>query len=113
MPSSSPFAGFDLSAYPLAWHLIFISLSGLVAFFTVTRDQDARTHSWYKNGVEIVKTDAGGYDVTTNGSNNIRIGLGYTTYYQGRIYEIMVYNMALSDVGVQQLYEATRMKYGM
>ena len=84
-----------------------------LAFFTVTRDQDARTHSWYKNGVEIVKTDAGGYDVTANGSNNIRIGLGYTTYYQGRIYEIMVYNMALSDVGVQQLYEATRMKYGM
>lgn len=84
-----------------------------LAFFTVTRDQDARTHSWYKNGNEIVKTDAGGYDVTGNGSNNIRIGLGYTTYYQGRIFEILVYNMALSDVAVKQLYEHTRMKYGM
>ena len=57
--------------------------------------------------------NAGGYDATVNGTNNIRIGLGYTTYYQGRIYEIMVYDMALSDLAVKQMYNALRMKYGM
>jgi hypothetical protein len=84
-----------------------------LAFFTVTRDQDADTHHWYKNGELIVTNNAGGYDATVNGTNPIRIGLGYTTYYQGRIYEIMVYDMALSDLAVKQMYNALRMKYGM
>lgn len=85
-----------------------------IAMVTSVRDQDADIHRWYKNGVwDGQDTDAGGYDRTANGSSNILVGLGYTTYYSGRIYEVMVWNRGLSDVAVKQIFEATRSKYGV
>jgi hypothetical protein len=85
-----------------------------LAMITVVRDQDANITRWYKNGVWDGNTsDAGSYKRTANGSSNILIGLGYTNYYVGSIYEVMVYNQGLSDVAVKQIYEATRSKYGV
>lgn len=86
-----------------------------LAFITVVRDQDANITRWYKNGdlYSPANSDAGGYKRTANGTSNILIGLGYTNYYSGRIYEVMVYNQGLSDVAVKQMYEATRSKYGV
>jgi hypothetical protein len=84
-----------------------------LAFVVSLRDQDANYQAWYKNGELASEGTAGGYKATANGTAPILIGLGYTTYYSGRIYEVMVYNQALSDLAVKQLYEATRSKYGV
>lgn len=84
-----------------------------LAFITVSRNQGTNTSKWYKNGSLITTADAGGYATTANGSSNIIIGAGYVTSFLGHIYNVSVYNRALTDAEVLQNYCALRSRYGM
>jgi hypothetical protein len=88
--------------------------SNELAFITVTRSQSRNICRWYKNGVKFTDTNAGGYSATANGTNPIRIGLGYTGhYYLGDIYSVMVYNKFFTDAEVLQNFNNGRQRFGI
>lgn len=83
-----------------------------LAFIAFTRHQASNICRSYKNGVRVVNATAGGYTSgTANGSSDILIGLGYTTYYIGSISEILIYNKFLNDDQMMQNYLASRPRY--
>lgn len=84
-----------------------------LAFISVTRSQPLDSCVWYKNGTRTNSSSAGGYATTNNGSSPILIGTGYTTRFQGDIFYVAVYNRFFSDTEIQQIYEATRSRYGI
>jgi len=84
-----------------------------IAFITVTRNQATNVTNWYKNGVLITTSDAGGYAATANGSSAISIGFGYAGAFLGNIYDCKVYNRALTASEIQQNFNALRGRFGI
>lgn len=91
----------------------FTVAAGETAFITVTRNQASNVTNWYKNGVLITTSDAGGYAATANGTSAIYIGFGYAGAFLGNIYECKVYNRALTASEVRQNFNATRGRFGI
>jgi hypothetical protein len=81
------------------------------AFISVTRNQVTNVCNWYKNGVLITTSDAGGYATTANGTSPIWIGDGYVNGFLGNIYDCKVYNRALTASEIQQNYNALKSRY--
>ena len=84
-----------------------------LAFITFARDQTTDRCKSYKNGNLILDQNAGGYATTANGTSAIWIGGGYAGRFLGNIYNVMVYNIALSSEQVRQNYEALRGRFGL
>lgn len=66
----------------------------------------------YKNGKNISTTTAG-YTQVITGTQPIKIGTGYAGSYIGNIDVVLVYNRALTDLEIQQNFEALRGRYGI
>ena len=82
-------------------------------FYAVSRNQRHDVTEWYKNGVLESTNNAGGYNLTTNSVSGITIGLGYTsTYWQGYIYTQLCYNRGLGALEIEQIYNATKGRFG-
>lgn len=83
------------------------------AFAACSRNQTLNRGKWYKNGIRSVLTSAGGYAATANGSNPIIIGKGYTSFFAGKIFAILVYNRELSEEEVLQVYNCFKSRYNI
>ena len=84
---------------------------GETAMICLTRNTS--TLSWYKNGV-LSNSTANPYGGTVvTGTNNIRIGTGYAGYFGGNLYNVQLYNRALSAAEVKQNFNALRGRYGL
>lgn len=89
----------------------FTVLVGETAFVAVTRN--ISTTSWYKNGTF---SNSGGnpYGSTVlTGTQPITIGNGYAGYFGGSIYNVQVYNRALTANEIAQNFNAQRGRYGL
>jgi hypothetical protein len=83
------------------------------AFICVTRDQSLNVTCWYKNGKLFNSSTAAGYTLTNNGSSPITIGAGYTNPFVGNIYNLMLYNIALTPSQISQIYLTTKGRFGL
>jgi len=90
----------------------FTVLPNELAFVCVTRDQILNQVGWYKNGVRI-SVYSSSYTTTANGTSAILIGVGYTSYFAGDIYNCMVYTRGLTEAEVAQNYNALRKRFGV
>ena len=95
--------------------------TGFTSSFTVVQNETAyivirRTTDvveWYKNGVfSNSQVNPYGASVVT-GTSNILIGSGYAGSYQGYIYNVQVFNRALSATEISQNFNALRGRYGL
>ncbi len=102
--NDAPYVGFGTN---------FTVVADETAFITVTRDQSLNVACWYKNGKMTNSSTAGGYATTNNGSSNILIGAGYVSPFIGNIYNLMVYNIALTPSQVAQIYLTTNGRFGV
>lgn len=84
-----------------------------LAFITVTRSQSLNLCRWYKNGQAGNFSNAGGYSSTNNGNSPILIANGYTSRFLGDIYGVFIYNRYMTQDEVQQMYNATKGRYGL
>lgn len=84
-----------------------------LAFICVTRSQPLNICRWYKNGQLFTNTNAGGYSATNNGSSPILIANGYTSRFIGEIYSVNVYNRFFTTEEIQQMYNATKSRFGL
>jgi hypothetical protein len=81
-------------------------------FYAVSRNQRHDTIQWYKNGV-LDGTFTSGYNLTTNSGSRIRITLGYTgVYWTGWMYMQLCYNRGLGQKEIENIYNATRTRFG-
>jgi hypothetical protein len=71
-----------------------------------------RTLKWYINGI-LNNTAAASYTAATASLFNIRIALGYTTYFQGNIQTVRIYNKALSPIEILQNYNSTKGRFNL
>ena len=79
--------------------------SGEIAHIVSTRNQTTNEVLWYKNGVLVTTSNAGGYAATANATTTARIALGYTGQrFIGDIYDVKIYNRALTAEEVSQNY---------
>jgi hypothetical protein len=92
---------------------VFTIAENELTFITVTRDQATNISRWYKNGVLITTSNAGGYDATANGSSPIIIGAGYTSPFLGNIFVCKVYNIALTQQEVSEMFNAQQWRFGV
>ena len=82
-------------------------------FYAVSRNQRHDVVQWYKNGTLSSTTTAGGYNLTTNSTSRIRLGLDYTgAYWVGNWYIQICYNRGLGQREIEQIYNATRARFG-
>jgi hypothetical protein len=82
-------------------------------FYAISRNQRHNVVTHYKNGVSSGEQAAGGYNLTTNSVSRLQIGLGYTgTYWQGWIYMQLCYNRGLGPLEIEQIYNATKGRFG-
>jgi hypothetical protein len=84
-----------------------------LAFITVTRSQDLNLCRWYKNAQPGIFANAGGYTSTNNGNSPILIANGYTSRFLGDIYMVLVYNIYLTQEEIQQIFNATKGRFGL
>lgn len=93
---------------------------GHASTFTVTQNEtacvcttrDTSQSKWYKNGVfDTSYTHSYGTLATT--STNIQIGSGYAGGYIGDIFNVKLYNRALSSLEVLQNFEALRKRFNI
>jgi hypothetical protein len=106
-------SGFDGGTYA-AIGSTFTVVADETAFICVTRDQATNVTKWYKNSVLGATSTAAGYTTTNNGSRPITIGIGYTgVRFIGNIYNVAVYNRALTADEVAQNFNALRGRYGL
>ena len=84
-----------------------------LAFITVTRSQDLNLCRWYKNAQPGIFANAGGYSSTNNGNSPILIANGYTNRFLGDIYMVLVYNIYLTQEEIQQIFNATKGRFGL
>jgi hypothetical protein len=81
-------------------------------FYAVSRNQRHDVVQWYKNNSVNTYT-AGGYNLTTNSTSRLRLGLGYTgIYWVGNWYMQICYNRGLGQREIEQIYNATRARFG-
>jgi hypothetical protein len=78
---------------------------------TVVRD--TTTYRWLLNGVQTSSTATHSYGVLTTTLADIRIGLGYTGYWQGDMSSVMAYTRSLSNEEIQKNFNALRGRYGI
>lgn len=78
----------------------------------MTSTRDTVNQTWYKNaGAGIVRSHA--YGVLTTTTADIRIGLGYAGYFEGKINYVLAYTRALTATEVLQNISAIRTQYGV
>jgi hypothetical protein len=85
-------------------------------YFVVTATITNSTHILYVNGVNV--SQVAGISVNTNPQTarftvGNRIGTGYDGYFGGNIFNVMVYNRALSGQEVLQNFNAMRGRFGV
>jgi hypothetical protein len=102
--NSTPYVGRD-SGFTVA--------SNELAFISVSRSQSQNICRWYKNGAAGTFSNAGGYASTNNGSSPILIANGYTSRFIGDIYYVAVYNRYMTQQEIQQIYNATKYRFGL
>ena len=66
----------------------------------------------YENGVSRATIDYTGVG-TSDVTHTVRIGRGTDTYFPGNIYNVKLYNRALTASEIQQNFNATRSRYGI
>ena len=89
------------------------SISSLnnVVVMHLTRESSGNV-TWYKNGSQIAQSSTA-YSAA-NGSQNVRIGIGYTNdYWGGRMYVIKAYTEALTAAEVAQEYKYYKARFGL
>jgi len=69
----------------------------------IVRDFDAMKLRWYFNG-NLVKEGSCTFDHATESDENLRIGDGYAGAYSGGLDEVEIYDFALDDMSIQQIY---------
>jgi hypothetical protein len=100
----------------LPWHFItstFTVTANETAFIAFTRNQATNTSACYKNGILSNVGTAGGYAATANGTSPILIGTGYTSAFLGNIYDVKVYNRALTQREIFENYNEQRFRFGL
>jgi hypothetical protein len=102
--NNEPYVGFGSN---------FTVVANETAFICVTRDQSLNIACWYKNGVLVNSSTAGGYTATANGSSPIIIGAGYVEPFIGNIYSVVVYNTCLEPAQIAQAYLVGKGRYGL
>lgn len=83
---------------------------GEVSNITVCRR--SATVQWYKNGVQT-SSKTNSHHPAANGSNELRIGLGYAGYYDGKIYTVQCWDGELTDAEILQNYQYFAPRFGM
>jgi hypothetical protein len=91
---------------------------GQITCIAAVYDPDNNSGKIYKNGNLISTTINSNFNWTPRSSGrDIRIGIGaqggWTNYWSGNIYNMMVYNKALSDNEIKQNYLATKGRFGL
>jgi hypothetical protein len=105
--NTTPYQGVTTNGTPLAtlntwYHVVLVR----------ELSTPSRTVKWYINGI-LNNTRSASYAAATASSSNIRIGVGYTSYFQGDIQTVRIYNKALSAQQVLQNYNATKTRFGL
>jgi hypothetical protein len=105
--NTTPYQGVTTNGTPLAtlntwYHVVLVR----------ELSTPSRTVKWYINGI-LNRTVAASYTAATASSSNIRIGLGYTAYFQGNIQTVRIYNIALTAQEVLQNFNATKNRFGL
>lgn len=101
-------SGSNSGAY---WNLSLPSVVvGQYVMFAHTRNQS--TVRGYKNGAFSGTSPFGASKMVT-GTNNITIGSGYTNPLNGELAKLMVYDRALSDQEITDLYNGTKTRFGI
>jgi hypothetical protein len=105
--NTTPYQGVTTNGTPLAtlnawYHVVLVR----------ELSTPSRTIKWYINGI-LNNTAAASYTEATASSSNIRIGVGYTSYFQGDIQTVRIYNKALSAQQVLQNYNSTKTRFGL
>jgi hypothetical protein len=80
--------------------------AGVWTHIAIVRDLDNMKLRWYINGVKTNEATAN-YAAAVASGNNLRIGLGYAGAFLGLIDEVAIYNQALSDTEVADLFSGT------
>ena len=83
---------------------------GETAMICITRNTSQT--AWYKNGT-LGNTQSNPYGTVVTGTNYITLGSGYAGAFGGNLYNVQIYNRALSAVEVQQNFNALRGRYGI
>lgn len=86
-------------------------LSGRNAFIDVTYSANGSA-SIYENGVLKATVDYTGVGVSAV-TNALTIGQGTDSYFPGKIYQVKIYNRALSETEVRQNFNANRSRFGI
>lgn len=82
-----------------------------VVVMHLTRQSGGKV-TWYQNGSQIAQHNTA-YN-TANGSQNVRIGIGYTNdYWGGKMYVIKAYTEALTSAEVAQEYNYYKSRFGL
>lgn len=81
-----------------------------IAIIAVTRG--STNIKWYKNGA-LGNTTANSYPTAVTSVSTANIGNGYAGFYSGNIYFLLMYNRQLSDLEINQNYNAFRIRYGI
>ena len=71
------------------------------------------TNKVYFNGVELTITESGGTQSFSNVNGTGSFKLGDVVYFAGNIYNVAVYNRALTATEVLQNYNATKGRFGL
>jgi prepilin-type N-terminal cleavage/methylation domain-containing protein len=96
--NSSPYQGFDSGS---------ILTAGEWTHVVLVRDLSNMKLYWYKDG-KLANSVNANYTSATASSNDAYIGHGYVSDYQGEIDDVRIYDRALSEDEVEELYEKTR-----
>jgi hypothetical protein len=83
---------------------------GETAQIAITRNSSQT--AWYKNG-SLGNTQANPYGNVTTGTSPITIGSGYAGAFGGNLYNVLVYNRALTAAEIAQNFAASQKYYGL
>jgi len=72
----------------------------------LVRDLDNMVLKWFKNG-ELVNTANAHYSFAQKSTLNAFIGSGYTNKFKGKMDDFQIYNTALSDSEILQMYNTS------
>jgi hypothetical protein len=91
---------------------------GQITFIAAVYDPDSNTGKLYKNGSLVSTTTNASFNWTPRTSGReIRIGIGaqggWTNAWSGNIYNMIIYNKALSADEVRSNYLATKSRFGL
>ena len=82
-------------------------------FYAISRNQRHNVVQFYKDGTLVSTQTGGDYNLTTNSTSRLRLGLDYTgQYWVGYWYMQICYNRGLGQREIEQIYAATRERFG-